>query len=184
MLIRYVETAVIKLGQLVIATPLFICISCDPAGSIVSYPAPPGLVTSPDFKVMVNNVPVWVERIGSKLDTFNYSLYSGRSMEDLNVAAFSCKGRINVRITASEDISTFIIRPKSKNIEAKKEGKDLVFTLPGLWKWSLSIFLFVHATMCAGDFALLNFYFLNRRKKIYTWDDFDKKIAYFYEEIL
>jgi len=59
----------------------------------------------------------------------------------------------------------------------------LVFTLPGLWKWSLSLFLFVHATMCAGDFAMLNFYFLNRRKKIYTWDDFDKKIAYFYEEI-
>ena len=58
-----------------------------------------------------------------------------------------------------------------------------VFTLPGLWKWSLSLFLFIHATMCAGDFAMLNFYFLNRRKKIYTWDDFDKKIAYFYEEI-
>ena len=59
----------------------------------------------------------------------------------------------------------------------------LVFLLPGLWKWSLSLFLFAHATMCAGDFALLNFYFLNRNKKIYTWDDADKKIAYFYEEI-
>jgi hypothetical protein len=59
----------------------------------------------------------------------------------------------------------------------------LVFTLPGLWKWSFSLLLFVHATMCAGDFAMLNFYFLNRRKKIYTWDDFDKKIAYFYEEL-
>jgi hypothetical protein len=38
--------------------------------------------------------------------------------------------------------------------------------------------------MCAGDFALLNLYFLNRDKKIYTWDDFDKKEAYFYEELL
>jgi hypothetical protein len=37
--------------------------------------------------------------------------------------------------------------------------------------------------MCAGDFALLNFYFLNRNKKIYTWDDVDKKEAYFYEKI-
>ena len=55
----------------------------------------------------------------------------------------------------------------------------LVFLLPGLWKWSLSLFLFVHATMCAGDFALLNFYFLNREKKIYTWDDADQKMAYF-----
>lgn len=59
----------------------------------------------------------------------------------------------------------------------------LVFLLPGLWKWSLSIFLFAHATMCAGDFALLNFYFLNRDKKIYTWDDVDKKVAYFYEKL-
>ena len=55
--------------------------------------------------------------------------------------------------------------------------------VPGLWKWSLSLFLFVSTTMCAGDFALLNFYFINRNKKIYTWDDADQKIAYFYEEI-
>ena len=59
----------------------------------------------------------------------------------------------------------------------------LVLYLPGLWKWSLSLFLFFHATMCAGDFAMLNFYWLNRNKKIYTWDDADEKIAYFYEEI-
>jgi hypothetical protein len=59
----------------------------------------------------------------------------------------------------------------------------LIIILPGLWKWSLSLFLFVHTTMCAGDFALLNFYYLNRDKKIYTWDDADQKMAYFYEEI-
>jgi hypothetical protein len=59
----------------------------------------------------------------------------------------------------------------------------LVFLLPGLWKWSLSLFLFAHATMCAGDFALLNLYYLNRDKRIYTWDDVDKKEAYFYEEL-
>ena len=59
----------------------------------------------------------------------------------------------------------------------------LIFFLPGLWKWSLSLFLFVHTTMCAGDFALLNFYFLNKGKKIYTWDDADQKMAYFYEEL-
>ena len=58
-----------------------------------------------------------------------------------------------------------------------------IYLLPGLWKWSLSLFLFSHATMCAGDFALLNFYYLNRKKKIYTWDDADRKLAFFYEEI-
>lgn len=59
----------------------------------------------------------------------------------------------------------------------------LVLLAPGLWKWSLALFLVVHTTMCVGDFAMLNFYFLNRKKKIYTWDDFDAKMAYFYEEI-
>ena len=59
----------------------------------------------------------------------------------------------------------------------------LVLYLPGLWKWSLSLFLFMHSTMCAGDFAMLNFYFLHKGKNIFTWDDFDAKTAYFYEEI-
>jgi hypothetical protein len=59
----------------------------------------------------------------------------------------------------------------------------LVIILPWLWKWSLSLFLFVHTTMCAGDFAMLNFFFLNRDRKIYTWDDADQKMAYFYEEL-
>jgi hypothetical protein len=30
---------------------------------------------------------------------------------------------------------------------------------------------------------LLNFYFLNRRKKIFTWDDAEEKVAFFYEQI-
>lgn len=59
----------------------------------------------------------------------------------------------------------------------------LVFWLPGLWKWSMSVFLFVHTTMCAGDFAMLNLYHVYRKRKIYTWDDADLKEAYFYEEL-
>jgi hypothetical protein len=58
-----------------------------------------------------------------------------------------------------------------------------IILIPGLLRWSLSLFLFVHATMCAGDMALLNFYFLNKRKTIYSWDDADRKEAYFYEKI-
>jgi hypothetical protein len=59
----------------------------------------------------------------------------------------------------------------------------MIFLLPGLWKWSSSLFLFVHATMCAGDFAMLNFYQINKGKYIYTWDDADLKEAYFYEKL-
>lgn len=59
----------------------------------------------------------------------------------------------------------------------------MIFYLPGLWKWSLSSFLFVHTTMCAGDFAFLNFFWLNKHRKVFTCDDADQKISYFYEEL-
>lgn len=59
----------------------------------------------------------------------------------------------------------------------------MILYLPGLWKWSLSLLLFTHSTMCAGDIALLNFYEVNKGKRIWTWDDANEKTAYFYEEI-
>jgi hypothetical protein len=59
----------------------------------------------------------------------------------------------------------------------------MIFLLPGLWKWSLAVLLFVHTTMCAGDFAMMNFFHINRHRRIYTCDDADRKEACFYEEI-
>lgn len=40
--------------------------------------------------------------------------------------------------------------------------------------------LFFHATMCAGDFALLSYFEFHRDKELYTFDDVGKKISYFY----
>jgi len=51
-----------------------------------------------------------------------------------------------------------------------------------LWSWSLLCTLFMHTTMCAGDFALINYYWINRDKKIITWDDANRKESYFYED--
>lgn len=59
----------------------------------------------------------------------------------------------------------------------------LMIYMPPLWKWSFSAFLFVHATMCAGDFAFIIFYNLNKDKEIYTFDDAEKQEAYFYEKL-
>lgn len=59
----------------------------------------------------------------------------------------------------------------------------LIYTINDpLWTWSLFCALFMHTTMCAGDFALINYYWLNRKKKIITWDDADRREAYFYED--
>ena len=111
----------------------------DVSTSVIAYSAPPGLVTSPDFKVTVNNHPIWVERVGSKLKAFTYSLYSGREMEDLNVANFSCSGVMTVKVTASEEIKSVLIRPKSRNIVPKIKGREITFTIPGPQKLYLEI---------------------------------------------
>lgn len=58
----------------------------------------------------------------------------------------------------------------------------IIISASPLWTWSLLWTLFMHTTMCAGDFALINYYWINRHKKIITWDDADSKKAYFYED--
>ena len=40
--------------------------------------------------------------------------------------------------------------------------------------------MFFHATMCAGDFALLNYFEFHREKELYTFDDVKNKTSYFY----
>ncbi len=99
--------------------------------TIITYPTPPGLQTSPDIKITVNNKPVWVERIETRLDTFDYTtgLYGGMKMEAMDAAGFSFEGKIRIRISATEDISHYIIRPKSRKINAAVNGNEISFDI-------------------------------------------------------
>jgi Glycosyl hydrolases family 28 len=107
---------------------------------IVAYPAPPGLITSTDFTVQVNGMPVWVERTGSRLKSFSYPLYYGsRAMEDLNVANFSGSGRMTIKIKAPANITSYVIRPKSRNIKAVVSGRNITFNIPGPQKLYIEI---------------------------------------------
>jgi len=54
--------------------------------------------------------------------------------------------------------------------------------LPSFLSWSCYLALFVHTTMCAGDFAMLSFYHEYKDREIITYDDADEKTAYFYLE--
>lgn len=51
---------------------------------------------------------------------------------------------------------------------------------PLWWQWILSIALFVHTTMCAGDAAMLAYAGSYKGKEVFTWDDADLLEAYFY----
>lgn len=60
-------------------------------------------------------------------------------------------------------------------------GIILAMTLsPPWWQWVLAMSLTVHTTMCAGDAALLGFMYSFRQREVYTWDDADRKEAYFF----
>jgi hypothetical protein len=51
------------------------------------------------------------------------------------------------------------------------------------WKWFfLSAFL-IHTSGCAGDFALLSYFWHYRKLKIFTYDDMILKKSYFFSEI-
>jgi len=59
----------------------------------------------------------------------------------------------------------------------------LAIVLSSPWyRWVLTMALFTHTTMCAGDTALLGFMARYRGRRVYTWDDADSKEAYFYAE--
>lgn len=121
----------------------------DTSGSVVVYPAPPGLKTSSDFSLMANGKTIWVEKIGSRLSSFKYDLYGTREMEDLNVAGFGCSGEVTIKITATENIESFVIRPKNRQIEAKAVGRELTFTIKGPQKLYLEINKLPHLAIFA-----------------------------------
>jgi hypothetical protein len=52
--------------------------------------------------------------------------------------------------------------------------------VPGYAAYTYISVLFFHATMCAGDFALLSYFECHRDKEIYTFDDVKNKTSYFY----
>jgi len=60
----------------------------------------------------------------------------------------------------------------------------VMFCVPPWWQWVLTLALLAHTTMCAGDAALLGYLERYRGRKVYTWDDADKKEAYFYVSII
>lgn len=138
-------------GFLIRTLPLCLLLSVsNSSAEIVTYPAPPGLTTSPDFTVKANDQSVWVERIGSKLNTFEYTLYGSREMEDLNVANFSCEGNVTILVKANVSIHTFIIRPKSLNIKASVNGSEIIFTINGPQKLYIEINNLPHLALFAN----------------------------------
>jgi len=52
--------------------------------------------------------------------------------------------------------------------------------VPGVASYTYISVIFFHTTMCIGDFALLSYYDTHRDKEIYSFDDVDNRMSYFY----
>lgn len=116
--------------------------------------------------------------------------------EGLHILPFALSGARNIRVgmdlkqylffvTAHRYVAgkrQFIIVALMPFILITAASVIAIITLPPLWKWSVAAFLFAHTTMCSGDFALICLFNI-KGKEIYTWDDADKRVAYFYEEV-
>ena len=54
--------------------------------------------------------------------------------------------------------------------------------VPGVASYTYISIIFFHTTMCIGDFALLSYYDTNRNKEIYSFDDVENRMSYFYHK--
>lgn len=97
------------------------------AQKTVTYAPVPGARTSADFSANVNGQQVWAEVAGTG------------GMEDLNIVNFSCEGTQNIKITSSEEITNYVIHPKSAGIKADVSGKELSFCISGPQKLYIQI---------------------------------------------
>ncbi|MFC1650585.1 glycosyl hydrolase family 28 protein [Candidatus Latescibacterota bacterium] len=122
--------------------------SCS-SSSVVPYPAPPGLTTSTDFTVQANGTDIWVERVGgAAMEQDDSYIYHG-DLEDMNIAAFSCSGPVEIKITAPSNISKFIIKPQSRGIKAEVHGRTLSFKIPDPQKLYIEIDSLPHLAIFA-----------------------------------
>lgn len=114
--------------------------------------------------------------------------------EGLHLVPFSMAGARDIRL--GSDLRQGIIYITAHRFVTDKRLMSIVamtpFTIvtaglitsitlcPVWWQWVLSISLFVHTTMCAGDAALMTYTNSFREKEVFTWDDADLMEAYFY----
>jgi len=112
------------------------------SSEIVIYPTPPGLETSPYFKVKINDKEVWTQKVGDG------------GMEDLNVTRFACAGLQTIKITAPAEIKNYVIRPKSLHIKSKVNGKELVFTISEPQKLYIEIDSLPHLAIFADPLEI------------------------------
>ena len=90
---------------------------CGPI-SVVTYPTPPGAIESPLYTVTVNGETLFVEKM---------TKYMPEMQVHYAHASLSGAGTAEVVVTVNESFNSFTVSPKSKNLEASKNGNSITF---------------------------------------------------------
>ncbi len=124
-----------KWVRLIFVIIMFCVSGCKRDSQIETWSLPPGLVTSDDFALKVNDQPVCVEKLQSNMELdslppwFTSVPYTNVA-QYVNIANFNSSGSNQIVITCRDSVKTFAIRPQSRNITVNVAGKQLLFTLP------------------------------------------------------
>ncbi len=59
-----------------------------------------------------------------------------------------------------------------------------IILLPPFWSWGLTVTLLSHGSMCIGDFSMMSYFKRYPDREIYTFDDTETMVSYFYGKII
>lgn len=87
-------------------------------------------------------------------------------------------------------VDHFVMSRKEFSFLAMAPFFIITFTLlvielivPGPIRWFCLSAMFWHTTMCIGDFAMLAYFEKHKNSEVFTYDDAQKKITYFYSKV-
>jgi hypothetical protein len=100
---------------------------------IFAYPAPPDFPQSPDYRVDVNGVSIWTERIAVPCDPSWPGWFRENPWvhceQKIDVTNFSASGGMEITITVPEAIWWHRIRPAAAQVKAAASGNRLTIHL-------------------------------------------------------
>ncbi len=137
--------------------------------------------------------------LGNRFSHFCYGLAIAFTLiplhEYIHVLAYKSQGAINTSYDVN--LKKFYFMALAHKFVANQKEFKIVALAPFItittiltvllfivnYNWTLTIIgvLLAHTAMCSGDFGLLNYFEINKDKKVVTYDDIDDKISYFYK---
>jgi len=129
--------------------------AADAAASVTVWPAPPGEALYPDFTLRVGGKPVPVHACRVSAVPLN-QVWPGyqRPIDQTELAGFAHWGQsgpVTVEVTVKRPFRSVVVRPLSRGIRPKVDGRRIVFTMAKPGQVTVEIDGFHHALHLFAD---------------------------------